>query len=47
MKKNLNVIQVRGVRGLIILGMVLCCLTVGFIIFPGWVAMHIWNFIAG
>ena len=47
MKKNLNVIQIRGIRGLIILGMVLCCLTAGFIVFPGWLAMHIWNFVAG
>ena len=47
MKKNLNVIQVRGIKGIIILGLVLCCLVVGFIVFPGWVAMHIWNLIAG
>lgn len=45
MKKNLNVIQIRGIRGLIILGAVLCCLAAGFIVFPGWVSMHIWNFI--
>ncbi len=43
MKKNLNVIQIRGVKGLIILGMVVCCLIAGFIVFPGWIAMHMWN----
>lgn len=47
MKKNLNVIQIRGIKGIIILALVLCCLAVGFIVFPGWVAMHIWNYIAG
>ena len=47
MKKNLNVIQIRGIKGIIILGLVSCCLSVGFIAFPGWVAMHVWNFIAG
>lgn len=46
MKKNLNVIQIKGIKGLIILGLVLCCLTAGFVVFPGWVAMHIWNAIA-
>ena len=46
MKKNLNVIQVKGIRGLILLGMACCCLVAGFIVFPGWVAMHIWNFIS-
>ena len=43
MKKNLNVIQIKGVKGLIMLVMVGCCLVAGFIVFPGWVAMNIWN----
>ena len=43
MKKNLNVIQIKGVRGLIVAGMVVCCLIAGFIAFPGWVGMHLWN----
>ena len=46
MKKNLNVIQIKGVRGLIMLVMVGCCLVAGFIVFPGWVAMNIWNVLA-
>jgi hypothetical protein len=46
MKKNLNVIQIKGIRGLIIAGLVVCCLAAGFIAFPGWVGMHAWNFIA-
>ena len=46
MKKNLNVIQIRGVKGLIMLVMVGCCLVAGFIVFPGWVAMNIWNVLA-
>ena len=46
MKHNLNVIQIRGIRGLIIAGSAVCCLFAGFIVFPGWVWMHIWNFIA-
>ena len=44
MKKNLNVIQINGIRGLIMAGFIVVCLAAGFIGFPGWVCMHIWNF---
>lgn len=43
MKHNLNVIQIRGIRGIILTVGAICCLAAGFIVFPGWVAMHIWN----
>lgn len=46
MKKNLNVIQIKGTRGLLLVAGFGCCLAAGFIYFPGWVAMHIWNFIS-
>lgn len=46
MKKNLNIIKINGLRGLFIALMVVCCLAAGFIAFPGYVAMHIWNFSA-
>ncbi len=46
MKKNINVIQIRGIRGLIIAGMVVCCLFAGFVLFPGLVAMVAWNAVA-
>ena len=45
MKKNINVIEIRGIRGLIIAGLIVCCLCAGFIVFPGLVAMTAWNFI--
>ena len=45
MKKNINVIQIKGVRGLIFAGLVVSCLIAGFIVFPGWVAMNSWNFV--
>lgn len=44
MKHNMNVIEIRGIRGIIITGCAICCLAVGFIVFPGWVLMHIWNY---
>lgn len=43
MKKNCNIIQIKGIRGLIIIGLIACCLFAGFIIFPGIVLMCIWN----
>lgn len=46
MKHNMNVIEIRGIRGIIITGCAICCLAVGFIGFPGWVMMHVWNFIS-
>jgi len=46
MKKNLNVIQVKGIKGLLMLLFVGSCLFAGFAVFPGWVAMHIWNYLA-
>lgn len=44
MKHNMNVIEIRGIRGMIITGCAICCLAVGFIGFPGWIMMHLWNF---
>lgn len=44
MKKNINVIQIKGVRGLIIAALVVSCLIAGFIVFPGWVGMNAWNY---
>ena len=46
MKKKLNVIQIKGIRGLILAGFVVCCLAAGFIIFPGWVGMQAWNLVS-
>jgi len=46
MKKKLNIIQIKGVRGLIMAAGVVSCLAAGFIVFPGWVEMNIWNFVA-
>ena len=46
MKKNLNIIQIKGIKGLIFAGFVVICLAAGFIAFPGWVCMQLWNIIA-
>ncbi|MCM1003971.1 MAG: hypothetical protein NC408_06475 [Candidatus Gastranaerophilales bacterium] len=46
MKKNLNIIKINGLRGILFAGMVISCLAAGFIAFPGYVAMHVWNYAA-
>ncbi|MCQ2739193.1 MAG: hypothetical protein MJ237_03070 [bacterium] len=43
MRKNLNIIQINGIRGIVLAIMAVCCLAVGFIGFPGWIMMHLWN----
>ena len=43
MKHDMNVIQIKGIRGLILAGGAVCCLAAGFIWFPGWVFMQLWN----
>ena len=45
MKKNFNIIQIRGIKGILLVAFIGCCLAAGFVIFPGLVAMHIWNFL--
>ena len=46
MKRKLNIIQIKGVRGLLLAGMVISCLIAGFVVFPGWVGMQCWNLIS-
>lgn len=46
MKKNLNIIQVKGFRGILYLAFIGCCFAAGFGWFPGWVCMKLWNLAA-
>ena len=43
MKKNLNIIQIKGFRGILYIVFIGCCLIAGFGWFPGWVCMKLWN----
>jgi len=44
MRKGLNVIQIKGMKGIVLAIFVVCCLATGFILFPAWLCMQIWNF---
>lgn len=39
----MKIIQIDGIRGLITAAFIGVCLFAGFAIFPGWVAMNLWN----
>lgn len=47
MKNKCTVIQIDGIKGLLVFGFVIMCAIAGFIIFPAWCCQHAWNFIAG
>ena len=46
MRKKLRVIQINGFRGICMALGIVSCLIAGFVVFPGMVAMNIWNFIS-
>ena len=46
MKKNINVIQIKGVKGILLAIFVVTCLAAGFIAFPGIVCTKLWNLIS-
>ncbi len=46
MKRNTRIIQISGIRGLLMVIFVATCLAAGFIGFPAIVAMKAWNFAA-
>ena len=47
MRRNAKIIQINGFRGLLTALFIITCLGAGFIAFPGFVAMNIWNYFAG
>ena len=47
MKRNAKIIQISGIRGIIMAIFIVICLAAGFVAFPGLVAMNIWNHFAG
>ena len=43
MRRNAKIIQIAGFRGILTAIFVVTCLAAGFVAFPGFVAMTIWN----
>lgn len=46
MKRNLRVIQINGFRGLLLTLFIISCLIAGFIVFPAFLTMNVWNYLA-
>jgi len=46
MKKNLRVVKINGFRGLLLTLFIISCLIAGFIAFPAFLTMYIWNYLA-
>ena len=46
MKKNFNVIQINGFKGILCVIFIGCCLVAGFGWFPGWSCMKLWNLLS-
>ncbi len=44
-KKGLKIIQISGFRGIFLLCFVLFGLFCGFVVFPVWMTMQVWNYI--
>lgn len=46
MQKGPKIIQISGIRGILLAGFVITCLAAGFVVFPAKVAQCIWNYVA-
>lgn len=46
MQKGPKIIQISGVRGILLTIFITTCLTAGFVVFPAKVAQCIWNYVA-
>jgi hypothetical protein len=46
MKKNFKIVQINGLRGLLLTFFIFSCFIAGFIAFPAFLTMNTWNFFA-
>ena len=46
MKRRFNIIKLSGFKGVALLIFIAGSLVTGFLVFPGWICMHLWNFAA-
>ena len=45
MKRRVKVVEINGLRGIIVVVYAIICAVAGFVLFPSWVLMHLWNFL--
>lgn len=46
MNKKFNIIKLSGLKGVMLIIFLIGSLATGFLVFPGWIFMHLWNFAA-
>lgn len=46
MKKNVKIVQINGFRGLLLTIFIVSCLIAGFVVFPAFLTMNVWNYLA-
>jgi len=46
MKRNFRVIQINGIRGVLLALFAITCLIAGFVAFPTFLTMHAWNYLS-
>lgn len=45
-KNKFSIIKINGFKGIALVVFLIGCFAAGFMIFPGWLCMNIWNFVA-
>ena len=43
MKRKVKVIEINGLRGLLVVFYAIVCAVAGFVLFPAWALMQLWN----
>ncbi len=46
MRKSSKIVQISGIKGMLFVAFFTACLFAGFVVFPGMVAMYLWNLAA-
>ena len=43
MNKKVKVVEINGFRGILVIAFAIMCAVAGFIVFPAWALMNLWN----
>ena len=43
MRKNIKIVEINGLRGIFLIAYAVVCAAAGFILFPAWAIMSVWN----
>lgn len=43
MKRQIKVVEIKGIKGILVIAFAITCLIAGFVFFPAWAIMNLWN----